>query len=229
MDHMNEQQAKTKLPPLHFLHTLFSVVHDMSAVQRFSRIRMVHPENVLQHTGMVCVFAYAIARTLMTKAPRDLRPLDFGAIMGRAVVHDMDETFTGDIVRPTKYFSATIREELRKLEAKGIDNISTMLDLHVLTGDFMRSKTSREGYVVKLADLLAALATCYMEVCVVGNRAMVQPAENMKTLLGSLRPAGNTGKWSAEEIVILDAIIDEAHELLAYVLGHANPLQSVHG
>ena len=40
---------------------LFSLCHEMQGVQRFSRIRMAHPENVLAHTGMVCVMAYVIA------------------------------------------------------------------------------------------------------------------------------------------------------------------------
>jgi 5'-deoxynucleotidase YfbR-like HD superfamily hydrolase len=226
---LEPQRVDAKTVPLHFLKSLFSVVHDLSAVQRFSRIRMVHPENVLAHTGMVCVFAYAIGRSLQGKAPRDLKPLDMGAILGRAVAHDMDETITGDIVRPTKYFSETLRDELRKLEGTGIDNISTALDLHVLTGDFLRSKQGREGYVVKLADLLAALCTVYIEVRVLRNLAMVQPAQGVKRVLNSLRPAEN-GKWKAEERVIIDAIIDEAHELLEEIIAsNVTPLPSLHG
>ena len=214
--------------PIHFLKSLFSLAHDMAAVQRFSRIRMVHPENVLEHTGMVCVFAYAIGRTLQSKAHRELKPLDMGAIMARAVAHDMDETITGDIVRPTKYFSTELREELRRLEGKGVNNIATALDLHVLTGDWLRSKQSREGYVVKLADLLAALCKVYVEVRVLGNRAMVQPAEPMKRILIDLRPT-ESGKWTLEELVIIDDILDEANTLLAEVICHASPLPSLHG
>jgi 5'-deoxynucleotidase YfbR-like HD superfamily hydrolase len=215
-------------PQPKFLKNLFSVVHDMSAVQRFSRIRMVHPERVLEHTGMVCTFAYAIGRLLQTKAHRELKPLDMGAVLGRAVMHDMDETITGDIVRPTKYFSDLLREELRRLEAKGIDNISTALDLHVMTGDFMRSKQGREGYIVKLADVFAALCTVYIEVRVCGNLAMVQPAANLKRLIASLRPA-NSGKWNAEEIALLDVLLDEALLLVNEVTALSSPLVSLHG
>jgi 5'-deoxynucleotidase YfbR-like HD superfamily hydrolase len=207
---------------------MFSVAHDMSAVQRFSRIRMVHPENVLTHTGMVCLFAYSIGSLLRTKAHRELRPLDLGAIMARAVAHDIDETITGDIVRPTKYFSAIIRQELAGLEAKGVDNVANALDLPVLVTDFETAKLGREGYVVKMADLLAALCTVFIEVMVCGNRAMVQPARNMRHVLVKLRPA-DSGKWTAEERSIIDDLLDEAHCLLEEVIQCAPPLVSVHG
>jgi 5'-deoxynucleotidase YfbR-like HD superfamily hydrolase len=215
-------------PPVHFLKSLFSVVHDMAAVQRFSRLRMVHPEDVLRHTGMVCVFAYGIARLLQTKAHRELKPLDMGTIMARAVAHDMDETITGDIVRPTKYFSQVLREELAALEVKGVNHIADALEIPTLVGDHEHAKHGREGYVVKLADALAALCTVYTEVCVVGNRAMTQPAIPMKSLFASLRPA-ESGKWSVEERSLINDLLDEAHSMLAEVLHYRSPLPSLHG
>lgn len=222
-------QATTSVhPPLNFIRSLFSVAHDMSAVQRFSRVRMAHPENVLTHTGMVCLFAYAIAMILRTKAHRELRPLDIGGVLAKAVVHDIDETITGDIVRPTKYFSDVLRKELGRLEVKGMNNVAQALDLPAVVGDFDRAKLGREGFIVKMADLFAALCTVFIEVRVCFNFAMVQPARNMKNVLLKMRPA-DSGKWSHEERQIIDELLDEALALLEEVLQHENPLPSVHG
>jgi len=198
----------------------------MSAVQRFSRLRMVHPENVLAHTGMVCVFAYAIASTLIEKGRRELRPLDLSVVLARAVVHDMDETITGDIVRPTKYFSGTLREELGKLEAEGISNIAAALGLPLIKPTFDFAKYGREGYVVKLADMLSALCTVYIEVCVVGNSAMMQAAQGMKRGLKDLHYGPE--RWNKAELVVIDAILDEANVMLDVVMLHSNPLPSLH-
>lgn len=213
-----------------FLKTLFSVAHDMSAVQRFSRLRLVHPENVLQHTGMVCLFAYAIGRRLQHLRPtNDPQYLDMGKVMCRAVAHDLDETITGDIVRPTKYFSATIRAELAKLEATGINNIASALNLHSITADFMKAKEGREGYVVKLADLLAAICTLWTEVRVCGNRAMVQPAEHMMEVLVRLAPP-SVEMFKTAEFNVLSEIRNEAGALLGEVLhAYKSPLPSIHG
>ncbi len=212
-------------PP--FLKTLFSVVTDMSAVQRFSRVRMAHPEHVLAHTGMVCVFAYAIGRKLQALRPaNDPEYLDMGKVMCRAVVHDMDETITGDIVRPTKYYSAAIRKELAGLESVGINNISTALGLHVLTADWMKAKDGREGYIVKLADLLAAVCTVWVEVKVHGNLAMVQPASNMLEVVMRLK---TPDEFKPREYQMLSAVRAEAGGLLGEVANHASPMTSVHG
>lgn len=213
-----------------FLKSLFSVAHDMAAVQRFSRIRMVHPENVLQHTGMVCLFAYAIACRTMARAPRELKPLDIGLVMCRAVAHDLDETITGDIVRPTKYFSEALRGELRKLEQSGIKSIGDAFGDEYLAIDWRNAKNGREGFIVKLADLLAAACTVYTEVRVTNNFAMVQPAPRMLGLLGDMRNflGSQTIDFSIDEQIELGLVIEEGERLLNEVAYMYSTLPSVH-
>lgn len=212
--------------PRPFLQSLFSLVHDMSAVQRFSRLRMTQPENVLTHTGMVCVFCYAITRRLIKLGGHQHAPLNMGWVLARATVHDMDETITGDIVRPTKYFSTNLRLELGLLEEKGIGNIANALDLPHVISDFASAKQGREGYVVKMADLLAALCTVYIEVCVCGNVAMVQAASGLERTFKELKL--DAERWNAAELAVLDGLIEEARVMLSTVVSWANPLPSLH-
>lgn len=220
-------QSRTVAPP--FLRSLFSLVHDMSAVQRFSRLRMVHPEHVLAHTGMVCVFVYAIVNRIAIKCPRALRPLNMGLAMSRAVTHDMDETITGDIVRPTKYFSDVLRNELGRLERKGVGSIADALELDQLFGDFASSKAGREGFIVKIADLLAALCTVYAEVCVSGNMAMIQPATPMRGILDTFEKALHTlGLFSHDETKVIEELLLEARRALDEIQARVNPLPSLH-
>src|SRR5262245_28190136 len=104
---------------------LFNLVSGLSGVQRFSMLKMVHKDTVLEHTGMMACFAFALGTRL------NLLPgyrFNMGLLLAKATVHDWDECFTGDIARPTKYFSTTLRNELMALEIQGIDHLADMLE-----------------------------------------------------------------------------------------------------
>jgi 5'-deoxynucleotidase len=81
----------------------FELVSAMSDVRRFSLIRLAHQENVMEHTAFVSLVGLLLAIEINAICPGSV---DLGAVALNAAAHDMDETVTGDIPRPTKYFSA---------------------------------------------------------------------------------------------------------------------------
>lgn len=223
--------ASTELKPHDgkpFLKTMFSLANELEAVKRFSRLRMVHDENVLTHTGMVCVFAYIIASKLTGVRSKANGGIDVGTVLRRAVVHDWDETITGDIVRPTKYFSSALRAELGKLEAQGIYDIGNAFGMASIDADFIKSKDGREGYVVKLADFVGALHRVWVEVMVHHNMNMRQPAGPMVSVLEKLALAADKLHWSDEENMVINALIRQASNALGEVFTTSVPLGQLH-
>ena len=184
---------------------LFSFVSTLSGVQRFSLIKQVHAENVLEHTGMVAIFAMTIVsqineRTIMRRnedkelegAMKELIPI--AAVLTNAIIHDFDETVTGDVVRPTKYFSKELRDGFHALEMDGIAKIADKLQLAFLSDRHARAKDGIVGYIVAFADLMAAVHRVWEEVLVNHNHHMVPCAHGMRKFLMKIianRPASH--------------------------------------
>jgi 5'-deoxynucleotidase YfbR-like HD superfamily hydrolase len=98
--------------------------------------------------------------------------------MMRAVVHDMDEIITGDIVRPTKYASPEILVILKKLEEDSIGKVIERFDLPVRwEEDWRQAKKDNVGMLLKVADTLAVVMTCYREVTLYSNNQFIKVAE----------------------------------------------------
>jgi 5'-deoxynucleotidase YfbR-like HD superfamily hydrolase len=165
---------------------LFSFVSTLSGVQRFSLLKQVHRENVLEHTGMVAIFALTIAHQINDRDTQ--RPIDIGRCVSKAVLHDWDEAVTGDIVRPTKYFSKELRDEFLELEMDGIEKIGEKLEINQLFENWSvaKDKNTMEGYIVCFADLMAAVHRLWDEVLVNGNARMIPSAKGMLEFLKKL-------------------------------------------
>lgn len=167
------------------IKNLFSFVSTLSGVQRFSLLKLVHKENVLEHTGMVAIFALTITKQVNKNLPEE-KQISIASVLQKAIVHDWDEVVTGDVVRPTKYFSANMRQEFKCLEKDGIARIAEDLDTPWLPNMHAHSKDNLEGYIVAFADLMAAVHRVWEEVLVFHNHHMVPPAQGMRKFLFSL-------------------------------------------
>lgn len=66
-----------------------------SVVQRWSIVRTHHRENIAEHQYYVTYYALQIARLIQWDGPLD-------DLMFVAMFHDIEETFTGDILGPVK-------------------------------------------------------------------------------------------------------------------------------
>lgn len=93
-----------------------------SVVQRWSIVRTINPDSVANHSFYVCFYALQIAR--LVDWPGPYADLTFAALM-----HDVEETFTSDIVSPVKrqiidagalsnFVSEQMKERLPLLEAQ---------------------------------------------------------------------------------------------------------------
>ena len=157
---------------------VFSLLSGLGGVTRFSGHKLHHKETVLEHTGAVAIIALLLAMRINTLAPGTLNT---GLVLASAIAHDWDESITGDIPRPTKYYSKELRAQFGHVERAGIANLSEALgfpDLPTLHAD--AKGKSPEGFVVALADIIGAVHRIWEEVLVFNNHSLVHTAKNVR-------------------------------------------------
>ena len=167
-----------------FTTKAFSLASSLNGINRFSMFKLFHNETVLEHIGMVAMFCYLVGQEVNKLSPDYV---NMSTLLSKAVVHDIDETATGDLARPTKYYSTTMRQEMARFEAAGVANIANMFAQPAIFELHRTAKEGREGYIVAIADFACAAHRCWEEVLIFGNHALVGPAYNMQALLPKFR------------------------------------------
>ena len=104
----------------------FEMAHSMSSVHRYSSLRLVQQESVMEHTGFVCLLAYILCEHINKFSDEKI---DTSSALQKAVVHDIDEIITGDIPRPTKYYNKETRKAFETIEKAGVKKVGNNLGL----------------------------------------------------------------------------------------------------
>jgi 5'-deoxynucleotidase YfbR-like HD superfamily hydrolase len=201
---------------------LFSLVSSLSGVTRFSMLKMCHHETVLEHTGMIVCFCYVLASRLNDPRIEHGITFDIGTLLSKATVHDWDETITGDVARPTKYFSSTIREELHKLELNGVADIAHNLNLPNCSVHHAQSKDGPEGSLVKLCDIACAIHRCWEEALIYNNMHFVLPANRLRVVLRRAVKDFELGQMSHAQWQIIDSFVLDLDRILNKILQQGN-------
>ncbi|MBI2592818.1 MAG: HD domain-containing protein [Candidatus Colwellbacteria bacterium] len=137
----------------------------LSHVIRFSSHEQHFRESVAEHSFYVTYFVAVICH-LLKKAGETI---DEAKAIKIALVHDMEEAFTGDIVSPFKHYSEELLSAIRKVNQEVIQEVFEDLpgdlssDFISLWQEDLEQKT-REAQVVKLADKISVVAKAYEEV-----------------------------------------------------------------
>lgn len=161
------------------VRNLLNFISEYESVNRFSRNHLVRPENLVHHVGVVSIICAFLLNKMSEEYEEELfSTKECCQLMMRAVVHDMDEIITGDIVRPTKYASPEILDLLKKLESESIGKVIEKFDLPIIwEEDWRQAKKDKVGMLLKTADTLAVVMTCYREVTLYSNNQFIKVAE----------------------------------------------------
>lgn len=165
----------------------FGIIAQADAINRYSRDKTTVNETVLQHTGWIATWVLFAAESLQQTA--DYCQIDYGKLLRRAVCHDLDEIGTGDIPRTTKYASPSLRSALGELEAQVPEWIekSLGLDPGTVYHDWNEAKdVSREGLLIKFADLAAVVYKCWDEIIRHSNYAFARVAQEIEGYLATM-------------------------------------------
>lgn|SRR3990167_5492725 len=129
-------------------------------IKRFSNSRAIITENVTEHTFYVVIICLFIAEHL------ELEVEDKYELLKRAIIHDMEELFTGDIIRPIKHADNNTKNAIHKL---GGDYLKKLLNdiIPKKSGELFlswdKAKSGFLGRILKFSDYLSAIGYVYEE------------------------------------------------------------------
>jgi 5'-deoxynucleotidase YfbR-like HD superfamily hydrolase len=160
---------------------------DMAHVPRWVILRRTRQQFLAEHSYFVTIYANHVARLIKWEG-------DFYELMSYALVHDLNETITGDIPGPIKRvaFDKALAENAMEevmLEKFGADVVA---DIMFVSEDVKA--------IVSVADSIEEI--CFlMEECLMGNNKWVQPVLEEATD----RLAKRWGLLSGDEEVLKEA------------------------
>jgi 5'-deoxynucleotidase YfbR-like HD superfamily hydrolase len=137
----------------------------MSHVYRYSSIPVNRPESIAEHSWWVTFLALVIGEDLHDQGHQ----IEFDILLVGALVHDIDETMSGDIIRSFKHTNQGVLQAIKEASK---ENVKRLLDPDIwgetvsndLTAAWTHAKESRlEGAIVSFADQLAVILYCIGE------------------------------------------------------------------
>lgn len=143
----------------------FAYINRMKYIKRWSLMRSVREENIMEHSQQVAVIAHALA-LINNKIYGG--NVDVSKTVLLAQYHEVGEVITGDLPTPIKYFNPEISLAYKDLEKKACERILNMLP-EELKGEYygyiLPEKNDGEEYkLVKFADRLSAYLKCVEEI-----------------------------------------------------------------
>ena len=142
----------------------FAYLNRMKYIKRWSLMRSIREENIMEHSQAVAVIAHALA--LITNKIYGGK-VDEKKVVLLAQYHEVGEVITGDLPTPIKYFNPEIKTAYKDLEKGACLRILSMLP-DCLKDEYreyiLPDETSKEYKLVKYADRISAYLKCVEEV-----------------------------------------------------------------
>ncbi len=141
----------------------------LAHVVRFNSRPQHFPESVAEHSFYVTYFA-SILLFFLKRAGEEVSE---ARTLKIALIHDMEEAFSGDILTPFKHYNDEVLATIRKVNQETISKLLKKLP-DELSQEFIElwneelKQESKEAQVAKLSDKLSLIAKCYEEMKV-GN------------------------------------------------------------
>ena len=162
----------------------FAYLNRMKYIKRWSLMRSVREENIMEHSQSVAVIAHALALIANKVFGKNV---DVSKTVLYAQYHEVGEVITGDLPTPIKYFNPEINSAYKDLEKKACERILGMLPSE-LEEDYrtliMPDESTEEYRLVKLADRLSAYLKCVEEVTA-GNKEFKKAKDSIEKDLKS--------------------------------------------
>ena len=142
----------------------FAFINRMKHIKRWSLMRSVQEENIMEHSYQVATIAHALAVINNKILGGDI---NVEKVVLMAQYHEVSEVITGDLPTPIKYFNPEIHMAYKDLEKDAERRLLGMLpeDLKGYYAEYVSPDTDSAEYkMVKSADRLAAYLKCIEEV-----------------------------------------------------------------
>ncbi|MBQ9103585.1 MAG: 5'-deoxynucleotidase [Clostridia bacterium] len=145
------------------MYKFFGYLSRMKFIKRWSLMRSVKEENIMEHSQQVAVIAHALA---LINNKIFGGNADVNKTVMIAQYHEVGEVITGDLPTPIKYFNPEIKSAYKDLEVLACERILAMLPEELK--DEYRKYILPDGdclevKLVKYADKLSAYLKCLEE------------------------------------------------------------------
>lgn len=135
---------------------------------RYSTRAVLRKENIAEHQWLVAFYSLAIAEELIFEG----FTVDKGKLLTRSIVHDIEETHTGDFLRKIKHANPEILAALEQLGLEAVTAMDDELGCIGLVDHWKNAKDdSLEGQIIRLADVMAVVSYL-VEERQMGNRTL---------------------------------------------------------
>ncbi len=170
------------------MYKFFAFLSRMKHIKRWSLMRSVREENIMEHSQQVAVIAHALALVSNKYFGGNVN-VEKTVLL--AQYHETGEVITGDLPTPIKYFNPEIRDAYKDLEKNACVKILDMLP-EDLRDDYreyvIQDENTEERRLVKLADRLAAYLKCVEEIKAGNSEFKKAKATIEKELKNARRP-----------------------------------------
>ncbi len=142
----------------------FAFLNRMKYIKRWSLMRSVREENIMEHSQQVAVIAHALA---LINNKIYGKTVDTAKVVMLAQYHEVSEVITGDLPTPIKYFNPEIKSAYKDLEVHASQRLINMLPEELkeeYTKYILPDPETEEYKIVKCADRLSAYLKCVEEV-----------------------------------------------------------------
>ena len=144
-------------------YNFYAFMDRMKYIKRWSLMRSVREENIMEHSQQVAFIAHALA-VITNKLY--CGSLDCEKCVLYAIYHECSEVLTGDLPTPIKYFNRSITGAYKDIESAACDKLLATLpeELREELAPSVKPDTFCEEWkVVKAADRLSAYIKCLEE------------------------------------------------------------------
>ena len=194
--------------------TFFAAISRMKYIERWALMRSSRPENLSEHAMEVAMIAHALCTIGNIRCGKNLNA-DRAAVIG--LFHDASEIITGDMPTPVKYYSETIRDAYKEVEAVAEDRLLSRLpeDLRPVYQDVFGREASPAPDAAPASDVVSApdpalLSEQYL-------RRLVKAADKLSALIKCIEEenAGNTEFRTAKKTIraAVDRLCEELPEV----------------
>lgn len=134
-------------------------------ITRFSNCPRIHDESVAEHSYYTAFFALLILHQLEARGMR----VDRGSTLAKALMHDVDECFSGDFIRMFKHSNPELKKEIdlacERFARVLVESLSYEEGVRAdLFRFWSESKQEIEGKVVSFADFLSVVSYIAQEI-----------------------------------------------------------------
>lgn len=146
------------------MYKFYAFINRMKYIKRWSLMRSIREENIMEHSHQVAVIAHALA---LIQNKEFGGKLDISKVVLLAQYHEVGEVITGDLPTPIKYFNPEINSAYKDLEKGACTKLLDMLPENLKEEyiEYILPNTNSEEYaVVKYADRISAYLKCVEEI-----------------------------------------------------------------